>query len=263
MTTEYTYHEVADLFPMMDKESFAGLCKDIETNGLLEPIWLYEGQIVDGRNRYCACKETGREPKFREWDGKGSLVGFVASLNLNRRHMDSSQKAAVSQQMLPMLEAEARERQRAGGGNHGNQYTGETVAVTEKILEPAKRGKTAVEIAAEIVGVNPRYVQNMKIIAKEAPEKVQEIRDGKVTIPQVMRELRPKSEKPKKDEPKTTEEFTQGTQAMHFATIAQSQLERIRLDDPKRVQALLQVQDWIANSLKEEPVDGESVSTKQ
>lgn len=90
------FHEVAELFPMMERREFADLCSDIKANGLREDIWVYEGKIIDGRNRYRACEAVGVEPRFREWDGGGSLVSFVVSLNLNRRHLNESQRAIVA-----------------------------------------------------------------------------------------------------------------------------------------------------------------------
>jgi ParB-like chromosome segregation protein Spo0J len=53
------FHSVANIFPMMTGKEFEALKQDILTNGLKEPIWLYEGKIIDGRNRYLACLETG------------------------------------------------------------------------------------------------------------------------------------------------------------------------------------------------------------
>ena len=104
------YHEVANIFPLMQGDEFEELKSDIKANGLLEPIWLhYDGSIIDGRNRYRACIETEVEPKFRTWNGEGSLVSFVVSMNLHRRHMNSGQRAAASLEALPMLEAEAKE----------------------------------------------------------------------------------------------------------------------------------------------------------
>ena len=37
-TENYEFHEAANLFPMMDSESFESLKKDISANGLIEPI---------------------------------------------------------------------------------------------------------------------------------------------------------------------------------------------------------------------------------
>ena len=64
------FHEVSNIFPMMNDEEFTALKEDIQENGLIEPVWLYEKEIIDGRNRYNACIELDIEPKYREWVGK-------------------------------------------------------------------------------------------------------------------------------------------------------------------------------------------------
>ena len=46
------FHEVADIFPMMSSEEYESLKTDIKQNGLLQPIWTHEDQIIDGRNRF-------------------------------------------------------------------------------------------------------------------------------------------------------------------------------------------------------------------
>jgi len=53
-------HELANLLPMIDDANFANLKADIEKNGVLEPILIFEGRILDGRNRYRAGKEVRR-----------------------------------------------------------------------------------------------------------------------------------------------------------------------------------------------------------
>jgi hypothetical protein len=63
------FHEIASLFPMMDSEEYAALKASIEASGLRKPIVLYEGKILDGRNRYRACVELGKEPSFESWQG--------------------------------------------------------------------------------------------------------------------------------------------------------------------------------------------------
>ena len=52
-------HPYAELFPLMQHPDFDALCGHIATNGLQEEIVLYEGQILDGRNRYLACLAGG------------------------------------------------------------------------------------------------------------------------------------------------------------------------------------------------------------
>ena len=47
----YEYHPVADIFPMLPQKEIEELAEDIKSTGLLESIWLYDGKIIDGRNR--------------------------------------------------------------------------------------------------------------------------------------------------------------------------------------------------------------------
>ena len=93
--TELAFHAIADIFPMMDGQPLADLTADIRQHGLREPIWLYEGKILDGRNRWRACQAAGVEPVFADYQDSDP-VGFVVSLNLHRRHLDESQRAMAA-----------------------------------------------------------------------------------------------------------------------------------------------------------------------
>lgn len=177
--TEYEFHPVANLFPMMTGDEYEALKADIAANGLLEPIWLHpDGRILDGRNRYIACCDLGIEPRFRTWNGRGSEIDFVVSLNLHRRHLTAGQRAMVATDILPLKEAEARERMTAGV----NQHT-----PPEKI--PEGINGDARDHAAALVGVNGRYVSDAKRISENAPDLAEEIRAGKKNIPYARRVL--------------------------------------------------------------------------
>jgi hypothetical protein len=110
-------HPAATIFPPMVEEDFQALKADIAAYGLREPLWLFEGKILDGRNRYLACQELGIEPITQEWNGNGSAVAFVVSLNLTRRHLNSGQRAVCAAEAKRMLAREAKQRMREGGGD--------------------------------------------------------------------------------------------------------------------------------------------------
>jgi hypothetical protein len=61
---------------------------------------------------------------FRAWNGQGSLVEFIVSLNLHRRHLDCTQIAVVAFDIVHLQKEEAKERQRkAGETTHSNQHS--------------------------------------------------------------------------------------------------------------------------------------------
>jgi hypothetical protein len=88
-------HQLANLFPMIAEDALQELAQDIKDRGLLDPIVLLEGQILDGRCRVLACKIAGVEPKFEQYGG-GDPLGFVLSRNLHRRHLSESQRAMAA-----------------------------------------------------------------------------------------------------------------------------------------------------------------------
>lgn len=165
------FHELASIFPLMGDDEYQALVRDIENNGLLEAVWLYEGKIIDGRNRYRACLELRITPQFRTWQGSGSPLAFVISLNLNRRHLTSSQKAVVALEVEKHLAHEARQQQ----GRRSD-----LLQKSAKSLRPLH----AAEEAGKLVGTNRQYVITAKQIHKSAPELLETVRSGKLTIPE-------------------------------------------------------------------------------
>jgi ParB-like nuclease family protein/DNA methylase len=179
-TTRYSYHPACKLFPRLPDNELQDLAEDIRKNGLQNPIVLLNGKILDGRNRLAACKISGVEPRFKEWKGKGSPVEWVISQNMMRRHLTPSQKAVVAHDLLPLLEKEAKERQRKANEYRGNGR------LAQKCANRNGKGKAS-EAAARIIGTNPRYVEMVKQIHLEAPKLVERIRTGEVNITEARR----------------------------------------------------------------------------
>jgi ParB-like chromosome segregation protein Spo0J len=50
------FHDLAAMMDLIEGRAFEDLKADIATQGILQPIVLYEGKILDGRNRYRAAK---------------------------------------------------------------------------------------------------------------------------------------------------------------------------------------------------------------
>ena len=148
---------------MMSETEAANLREDIQRNGLLEAIWTYQNQIVDGRNRYNACLATGVEPRFREWNGSGSLVSFVVSLNLHRRHLSESQRAMVAAKLATMK-------------------SGERTDLSDPNL-PQICGRLSQTDAAELLNVSPRSVSNAaKVIEDGVLDLAERVEAGEISV---------------------------------------------------------------------------------
>jgi ParB-like chromosome segregation protein Spo0J len=102
-------HPGALLFPMMQAAELSLLVEDIDAHGLREPIVVFQGLLLDGRNRLRACEIAGVEPRFVEWEGIGSPLAFVLSRNLHRRHLNESQRSIIGARAKVMFEEEAAE----------------------------------------------------------------------------------------------------------------------------------------------------------
>lgn len=172
----YAIHPLAECIPEMDAEQYAGLREDILRHGLNEPIVLHEHMVLDGRHRLRACEELDIVPRFREFDGP-SAIDFVLSANVKRRHLTSSQLAAIAVEFLPMLEAEAKERQRFHAGTAPNRPSEHFASKEEK----CRAGQSSTQAGAK-VGVSRASVERAKRIQKEEPEVFEQVKAGTVTV---------------------------------------------------------------------------------
>jgi hypothetical protein len=99
---DYVAHPLAATFPMIEGTPMRELEDNIRNNGILEPIRLYQGMILDGRNRYAAAKAVRHEftaKDFREWTGTPAEAWVIAT-NFHRRQLTNAQKQEVIQKMI-------------------------------------------------------------------------------------------------------------------------------------------------------------------
>lgn len=161
---ELEIHPAAEIFPTLGGHDFDELCEDIETNGLLEPIELdQQGRILDGRNRYWACLETGTEPRTVEADlgGMGPFE-YVIAKNLHRRHLTDEERAQAALSALPQLQAEAKARQETQGTRGAEGGRGNKKSLGAKSTQAISRAPTSTQRAAEMFGVSDYQVRKAK-----------------------------------------------------------------------------------------------------
>jgi len=109
----YEFHPFANVFPLLDGDDLGTLTEDIRENGQREPVILYDGKILDGRNRYRACVELGIPAIFDHSKASNDEEALRESVsrNLRRRHLTPTQRALAGARLLPMFEEIAKEKQ--------------------------------------------------------------------------------------------------------------------------------------------------------
>lgn len=99
MSSSYEFHPIANAYPLMSEKEFNNLVSSMEEKGFDRnfPIKLYEGKILDGRNRYLSAFEAKVEPVFEIFEGTfDEAVCESRRLNSCRRNLGKCQKAMVA-----------------------------------------------------------------------------------------------------------------------------------------------------------------------
>jgi len=110
---KYPFHEFANLFPLLEKDDLQGLVDSIRTDGLKEKIMLFEDKILDGRNRSVACEQAGEQPVYEEFTGsRMDALNYVFLINAHRRHLTSSQRAAIGIEKAELMASIVQENQK-------------------------------------------------------------------------------------------------------------------------------------------------------
>jgi len=106
---QYEIHPAGMLFPWMKPDELAALARSIKGHGLISPIVLFEGKILDGKCRYEACRMAGVIPTFTEYTGGDPWEWeYVWDVNAERAHYTPFQVAMIYVKTCELVgEAEA------------------------------------------------------------------------------------------------------------------------------------------------------------
>ena len=174
-------HEIANQWNMQKQEEFEGLCDSLRKIGLQRPITLYEGKILDGRNRYNACRKLGlgTEEKrlwypFVHFEDRPypegvtwpqAATALVITKNIMRRNLTPDQRAMIAAELYAKLP-----RRQHGGDRKSNSLASEL----EK-LPTADSQKVAV---ASQLGVSVKHVERAATLQKKDVSKAQQVQAG-------------------------------------------------------------------------------------
>lgn len=182
----YPEHPYVHLFPAMADTEFEALVADIRQHGVRNPIVVTpDGYLIDGRHRQRACQALGIDAPAIAYTGDpDGLLDYVLSTNLQRRHLNPTQKAELANDLvkepqfmaraLPTYEA-ALDVERTAQEEHGRGTDEHREAHRVRIsLEPLAQ-------AAREVGASRTAAYAVHDAREEAPELAARISSGQVS----------------------------------------------------------------------------------
>lgn len=207
------FHELANLFPMMDTQARQAFRADIADNGVIEKIVMLSGMVLDGRNRYREMVELDLDPPSADYRGDPRFVEFeavsgglspldwVLSKNLHRRHLNDSQRAMVAASLATYRHGGDRTSDQAADLPVGQAEAGEVMHVSERsVRNAAKVKREGVEGLPEMVEQGDIAVSTAAEIASLPADEQAEIiksADPKV-LSQVIKEKKAEKQAAKK-----------------------------------------------------------------
>jgi hypothetical protein len=151
----FEFHPLANVLPLLEGAEFDRLVDDIREHGLHNDITIYQGRILDGRNRERACHAAKVKPRYTEYTGDDPAA-FVLSQNLARRHLGPSERAMVAARMANLKWGQRADR---------------------------VEGSIDLSTAARLVGVSEPSVKRAKVVLEHGtPELQQAVEQGRVAV---------------------------------------------------------------------------------
>lgn len=195
---EHETHPAADVFPLIEGEEYRALCKSIIERGLEKPIELWQGRVLDGRNRLRACIEVNSEPLFVE-SRVSDPYEYVWVHNAVRRHLDPGQRVAIRLKIDATIREATEEYQRkanearsraASKGRVGRASKKRPVQSCAPVptTKPDGANHTKTELAKR-ADVSPRTAQKALTVSRAAPELFKKVAAGDLTLAAAYREV--------------------------------------------------------------------------
>lgn len=125
-------HPIALILPEMGHEEYRKFKEDILGNGVLEPIVLFQGKVIDGRHRYKASRELEIDIEARVWEGGMDPVEYVVSKNIHRRHLTPCQRDIATEDAMNWHVNEARNAHQESGVEYSDNLIKSSDVITQK-----------------------------------------------------------------------------------------------------------------------------------
>ena len=172
-----------NLLPELTSEEYTGLEKSIVKRGIINPILIWNGVIVDGHNRYAIAQAHHIQTiptKEISFQSKADAMQWIIDNQLARRNLLKSQlvKAYEKYEEERAKEAEANLHKASGGDRKSENFKNQGSSNLNEVDEKKEGIRVAAEVAKKI-GVSENTYRDMKLITNEGtPEQIERMNKG-------------------------------------------------------------------------------------
>lgn len=176
---------IYNIYPAMLSEDYLALKNDIQNNGYDSkyPIWLFNGEILDGWNRQRVCDELKIVPTYATFNGTDEEAFWFVVRSNERRHLTPQQKACIAADAVHVIK-KIRKQVEEGKAEKNriaaiNQHRGSVQKLTHPPVDK-NSNRTDTKLAL-LFATNRTYINQAIKLKKENPEKFEKIKSGEET----------------------------------------------------------------------------------
>jgi hypothetical protein len=184
----YKVHQMADVYPKCTPDEEKALEASVRESGVKYPVLMWKDEdkqnwLLDGRTRMKVVERLKKEGVEKAENGapiqceiawftgtESAALDYIDDINLRRRSLTSSQKAAVAIR---------------SGALH-RQYRIKEEGLKPGDIEEGAEGDLAEKVALKS-GTNRQYVFDCHRLYKEQPDLLDRVANGELSIPQALR----------------------------------------------------------------------------
>ncbi len=181
-TKVYLFHELSSLFPLIEGEQFDALVESIRKYGQIEEGVLFDGKILDGRNRYRACEILKIPFRCKEYSGKMPPMDYIIQKNLHGKYLNTAQRAEIGMLLYEEVEKQVLEE------------------ATKKRVQKVRKKGTEKGSTAEIVASKVRMsastltkvkkIKEVAMIDKSIAKQWEDVKKGKSSIDALYKKIK-------------------------------------------------------------------------
>lgn len=178
-------HGAAHIAPLMSEDEFRKLCQSMTEYGFFSShsIVLYEGKILDGRNRWEAAIQTDTEPTFIQYQGDDPYW-FSWHANVEgRRMLTHAQRAIAAARMAEALQEDRKASAlKAGYASPQAQFGAQHLRARHQPdgEQAPKAQKPSAKVASEKSGVSTASIERVLQVKREDPAVFADLESGKI-----------------------------------------------------------------------------------